>query len=310
VRACLDWQQAGLQVPDAVKAVNISYREESDILGAFVTEHLVLDPSAETEATVLYRTYQSWAEANGHHPTSQKKLALALNERGLGEPHKNAKGRSARRGVRVVDEATTEAEQHERDLATFEHTPGDGGSDPVISSGSPSGPSGRAEPGVLTLRPSGDPPVESEPNTSSTGGTEGHGGRSRLGGHIKPRVESNRKVPPDPPSLRSEQVNDHTPPPVAEGLPAVITQGTLSPGTHELPVQALGRHPDGHHAGQLWLDLSVGAADGVVLRIPDSGDTSIERALDLVGWSPLRKCCESPAHVHVTDDGTVKLVGT
>lgn len=149
-----------------------------------------------------------------------------------------------------------------------------------------------ADPDPSILQPDAAP---TQHESCRSEGSEGSEGRSGINAYMEPREGEIRDLPSNP-SI------------VQDGLPAVVTLGTLLPGTHELPVQALGRHPDGEHAGQLWLDLCAGN-DGVVLRLPDSSEAGIKRTLRLVGWSPVKKCCERRVLVQVRPDRTVSLVG-
>ena len=63
VRGCLAWQREGLNPPDSVRAATKAYREESDVLAPFFSERCVLDPSARTQARVLFEAYESWCDA-------------------------------------------------------------------------------------------------------------------------------------------------------------------------------------------------------------------------------------------------------
>jgi len=44
VQGCLAWQREGLQTPDAVRMATDAYREESDVIGPFITERCALPP--------------------------------------------------------------------------------------------------------------------------------------------------------------------------------------------------------------------------------------------------------------------------
>ena len=82
-RGCLDWQQHGLEEPEAVIAAVQEYREESDVLAAFFEDCCVIRPEATAQATPLYQEYRRWAFANGEDPAIQRVFGSWLRERGF-----------------------------------------------------------------------------------------------------------------------------------------------------------------------------------------------------------------------------------
>ncbi len=83
VRGCLDWQQHGLEEPEAVVAAVQEYREESDVLAAFFEDCCVIRPEATAQATPLYQEYRRWSFANGEDPAIQRVFGSWLRERGF-----------------------------------------------------------------------------------------------------------------------------------------------------------------------------------------------------------------------------------
>jgi putative DNA primase/helicase len=80
----LSWQHEGLEPPEAIRQATQTYREETDVLGDFLTECCVLAPGASVGASELYRAYTKWAEENGEkNPLSQTAFGLSLTERGF-----------------------------------------------------------------------------------------------------------------------------------------------------------------------------------------------------------------------------------
>lgn len=65
VRGCLEWQAHGLNPPAAVKEATQAYREESDPLGAFVSDRCILHPDARVRVAELWSEYLDWAIQNG-----------------------------------------------------------------------------------------------------------------------------------------------------------------------------------------------------------------------------------------------------
>jgi len=83
VEGCLAWQREGLTPPDEVKAATQEYRAESDLVGAFLGEKCITDPTEWTTAGDLYRAYLDWCKTNGEHPESQRRFGERLAERGF-----------------------------------------------------------------------------------------------------------------------------------------------------------------------------------------------------------------------------------
>jgi putative DNA primase/helicase len=83
VRGCLAWQREGFTAPEVVTAATAAYREESDVLGEFLTEHCLLRPELQVPAADLYRRYQEWIKASNEAELSQKAFGVCLRERGL-----------------------------------------------------------------------------------------------------------------------------------------------------------------------------------------------------------------------------------
>lgn len=59
------------------------YRTEMDVLGAFLSECCVTFEDSCVASADLYWSHVSWCEANGERPASQRKVGLALSERGF-----------------------------------------------------------------------------------------------------------------------------------------------------------------------------------------------------------------------------------
>ena len=90
VQGCLEWQRDGLGIPEGVQDAVAEYREEMDILGGFIEERCILNPTAVTPATSLFEVYTRWAGANGEtNPLGLWAFGKALSERGVGRKHTN-----------------------------------------------------------------------------------------------------------------------------------------------------------------------------------------------------------------------------
>lgn len=83
VEGCLAWQKYGLGIPDEVAAATENYRQEQDVLAAFLADCCIINPLAKAAAKELYQTYLAWCEENGERPMSQRDLGMQLSERGF-----------------------------------------------------------------------------------------------------------------------------------------------------------------------------------------------------------------------------------
>jgi putative DNA primase/helicase len=81
MRGCLDWQRNGLGTAAAVSAATNEYREESDLLAAFIDDRLVAGPDAAISSKRLYQLYAEWCEENGERPMKQRSLSQAMLQR-------------------------------------------------------------------------------------------------------------------------------------------------------------------------------------------------------------------------------------
>ncbi len=78
-----DWRINGLGNAAAVTAATAAYRDEQDVLAAFLGDACVVQPAAEAAAADLFRAYQAWCDAAGEKPGSQTTFGRRLAERGF-----------------------------------------------------------------------------------------------------------------------------------------------------------------------------------------------------------------------------------
>ena len=102
IAGCLEWQQGGLGVPQAVTEATEEYRQEQDVLAGFLSERCVLDPQAWVASNSLYTAYSSWCEASGTYRDEPQKFGRGLSERGLTRG-KGTGGVRIWRGLRLMD---------------------------------------------------------------------------------------------------------------------------------------------------------------------------------------------------------------
>jgi len=83
VEGCLRWQREGLGHADAVSQATRDYREENDVLGAFLQERTISDLGARVQSSKLHQAYKEWADATGNKHFSNITLSKKLVERGF-----------------------------------------------------------------------------------------------------------------------------------------------------------------------------------------------------------------------------------
>ena len=82
VRGCLEWQKNGLMVPERIRITLEELRSESDLLGLFLEEAVLVDASSTTRAIELFKAFKSWCLERGHREWSNKLFGTRLKERG------------------------------------------------------------------------------------------------------------------------------------------------------------------------------------------------------------------------------------
>jgi len=81
VRGCLDWQRDGLGEPAAVTQATTEYRQDEDLLGAFLDEKCVHD--GEIEPAQLRDAYEDYCREIGEKPLAPSVLGKQLAKQGI-----------------------------------------------------------------------------------------------------------------------------------------------------------------------------------------------------------------------------------
>jgi len=101
VQGCLAWQEQGLDAPQDVVTATKDYREEMDLLAAFLEECCVQTSEATVPAGRLYERYKKWCDDNGESPLNQQTFGMRLSERDF-KSVRTGRVRS-RRGICLCD---------------------------------------------------------------------------------------------------------------------------------------------------------------------------------------------------------------
>jgi putative DNA primase/helicase len=81
VRGCLEWQEAGLGQAGAVTRATAEYREDEDVLGAFLAERCAM--TGETPTRELREAYEIYCSDLGEKPLAANVLGRRLSKRGV-----------------------------------------------------------------------------------------------------------------------------------------------------------------------------------------------------------------------------------
>lgn len=78
---CLRWQAEGLTPPEAVIEFTKESREEQDILGQFLRDEVIIDPTLATYTADLYESYSMWCATNQVRPLGKINFSREISER-------------------------------------------------------------------------------------------------------------------------------------------------------------------------------------------------------------------------------------
>jgi P4 family phage/plasmid primase-like protien len=105
VRGCLAWAREGLYIAPEMEALTEEYREESDLIGQFLTEKTEPGEEEECMATVLYTEFQSWMQDQGAKPWTQNSFGRNIGDRPGIERTKHPQNRRVMyKGIAIRDE--------------------------------------------------------------------------------------------------------------------------------------------------------------------------------------------------------------
>jgi putative DNA primase/helicase len=98
--AILNWALEGLEelrkrghfkIPDKVRTATEEFREDNDIVAAFLAEECLIGKDCSVRATSLYKAYKWWCDRHGHMPLNDTNLGRDLRGRGF-EKVRDSKG--------------------------------------------------------------------------------------------------------------------------------------------------------------------------------------------------------------------------
>jgi putative DNA primase/helicase len=106
VEGAVEWYRGGLRPPSAVLAATQEYRQDEDVLGAFLDERCTAAADARVDGAALYAAFRAWADASGERQITARAFGDALEERGFGRKKANGRRWFVGLGLRTgVDDA-------------------------------------------------------------------------------------------------------------------------------------------------------------------------------------------------------------
>jgi putative DNA primase/helicase len=98
------WREEGLDEPEEVSKATCAYREEQDVLGAFISECCIVDEKAAVKFKTLYGAYDVWCSESGEQALKKRSFGTHLDERGY-ESFNGTGNVAMRRGIGLRDDA-------------------------------------------------------------------------------------------------------------------------------------------------------------------------------------------------------------
>lgn len=98
-----DWEQRGMDAPEAVKLATSEYMRDMDAVARFVTDRCITNPHMFAPMDQLFEAWSQWAAEDGAEPLSKRKFGEALDKHGY-RADKATGGRRVRRGLALEAE--------------------------------------------------------------------------------------------------------------------------------------------------------------------------------------------------------------
>jgi putative DNA primase/helicase len=101
------WRERGLGVPAAVSRAVADYRSTLDLVGQWLAECCVVDPTAVTPIADLWQSLDRWCKRHGNQRVmAANRLGAELGERGYEGVLTRRENVRCRRGIRLIEQAS------------------------------------------------------------------------------------------------------------------------------------------------------------------------------------------------------------
>lgn len=98
----LDYQDQGLNPPEAVRARTLKYQQDSDVLARFLTERTMPTQTGTEMARDLFTAWSNWCRETREEPGTEKAFAESMEARGF--PKKKTKMGMSYRGLMLLSD--------------------------------------------------------------------------------------------------------------------------------------------------------------------------------------------------------------
>jgi putative DNA primase/helicase len=82
IEGAMRWKRERFRSPECITYATNEYRAEMDVIGNFLKERCVLNPSCTIRIRELFKAYQDWCDDNNEHAVSERFFSLRLKELG------------------------------------------------------------------------------------------------------------------------------------------------------------------------------------------------------------------------------------
>jgi putative DNA primase/helicase len=83
VAGAMRWKAERLKTPEIIVSATDEYRGEMDVIGNFIKEECVQDPSVSIRVRELFKAYQEWCAVSNEHDCSERFFGFRLKELGF-----------------------------------------------------------------------------------------------------------------------------------------------------------------------------------------------------------------------------------
>jgi putative DNA primase/helicase len=89
IEGCLAWRQTGLRIPTAIANATAEYREDSDVLGAWIEERCERSGEERLKSGELYADFREHMRDSGMQAPAQPVFVRRLGQRGFRQERSN-----------------------------------------------------------------------------------------------------------------------------------------------------------------------------------------------------------------------------
>jgi putative DNA primase/helicase len=104
IEGCMQWHRHGMETPKAVTDATQEYREEMDVVGAFIQARCVVQAGASVPTKDLYEAFAAWCKETGTYAKTPNAFGREITKKGFDLDHQTL--RHLRRGIGLREQAS------------------------------------------------------------------------------------------------------------------------------------------------------------------------------------------------------------